>query len=47
MGQWGPSVLQMLKIALLDPAYVGQDQSRVVGEDTGPSVPYTSHVFGN
>ena len=29
-------------ITPIDPAKVGQDQSRVVGEDTGPSVAYAS-----
>ena len=29
-------------ITPLDPAEVGQDQSRVVGGDTGPSVAYAS-----
>ena len=45
--QWGPLVLQVREIALLDPFKVGQDQTRVVGGDTEPSVPYTSHVFDN
>ena len=31
--------------APLDPAEVGQDQSRVVGWDTWPSVLHTSHIF--
>ena len=30
---------------MLDPAKVGKDQNRVVGGDTGISVPHTSHVF--
>ena len=28
-------------------AEVGCDRNRVVGSDTGPRVPHTSHVFGN
>ena len=40
-------MLQVREIALLDPFKVGQDQTRVVGGDTEPSVPYTSHVFDN
>ena len=35
-------MLQVREIALLDPFKVGQDQTRVVGGDTEPSVPYTS-----
>ena len=33
----------MREIAPLNPGQVGQDKSRVVGEDTGPSIPHTSH----
>ena len=29
----------------LDPAEEGQDNDRVMGGDTGPSVPHTSHIF--
>ena len=43
--QWGPLVLQVREIALLDPAKVGQDQRRVVGGDIEPSAPRTGHVF--
>ena len=43
--QWGPLVLQVREIALLDPAKVGQDQRRVVGGDIEPSAPHTGHVF--
>ena len=42
--QWGPIELQVREITLLDPAKVGQDQSRAVGGDTEPSVPHTGHV---
>ena len=35
----------MCEIAPLDPDEVGQDQSRVVDGDTGPSVSHTSHLF--
>ena len=35
----------MGKISLLDSGEVGQDQSRVLGGDTGPPVPHTSHLF--
>ena len=35
----------MCEIALLDPAEEGQDKDTVVGGDTGPSVPNTSHTF--
>ena len=34
--------LQVCEIVPLDPAEVRQDQSRVVGGDTGPSVAYAS-----
>ena len=37
----------MHEIALLDLAKVGKEQIRVVGGDTGISVPHTSHVFDN
>ena len=37
--------LQMPKIGPLDPAVVGQEQSRLGGGDTGPLVPHTSHIF--
>ena len=40
--EWSPPWLQARKIALLDPAEVGQDQNRVLGGDDGPSVPHTS-----
>ena len=33
------------EIAPLDPAEKGEDQSRVVGWVTRPSVPHTSHLF--
>ena len=43
--QWGPLVLQVREIALLDPAaVVGQDQRRVVGGDIEPSAPHTGYV---
>ena len=35
----------MCKIAPLDPAEEGQDQNRVVGGDTGPSVAHTSLIL--
>ena len=35
----------MYEIALFDKADVGQDQIRVVGRDTGPSIPHTSRLF--
>ena len=35
----------MYEIAPLDPAEIGQDQSRVVGRDFRPSIPHTSHLF--
>ena len=35
----------MRAIAPLNPGEVGQDQSRVVGEDTGPSIDHTSQAF--
>ena len=41
---WGPHGLPMCKIAPYL-AEVVQDQSRVVGGGTRPSVPHTSHVF--
>ena len=34
-----------VRLPPLDPAEEGQDQGRVVGGDTGPSVPHTSHIF--
>ena len=37
--------LQASKIAPLDPAKVGKDQSRVLGGDDGPFVPHTSRVL--
>ena len=40
---WGPYGLPMCKIAPYL-AEVVQDQSRVVGGDTGPSVLHTSHL---
>ena len=43
--QWGLLGLQVHVIAPLDPAKVGPDQSSVVGRDTEPSVPHTSHMF--
>ena len=42
---WAPPGLQVLEIAPLNPGEVGEDQSRVVGADTGPSIPHTSHAF--
>ena len=33
------------EIAPLDPAEKGEDQSRVVGRVTRPSIPHTSHLF--
>ena len=44
---WAPPGLQVREIALLNPGEVGQDQSRVVGEDTGPSLAHTSQIFDN
>ena len=41
----GPLVLQVCEIAPLDPAEIGQDQSRVAGGDTGPSIPHSAHLF--
>ena len=41
----GSPGLQVCEIALLDPAKKEQDKDRVVGGDTGPSVPHTSHIF--
>ena len=38
----GPLGSQICEIAPLDPAEIGQDQNRVVGGDTGPSVPQTT-----
>ena len=35
----------MCVIVHLEPSEVRQDQSRVVGGDTGPSVAHTSHIF--
>ena len=43
--EWSPPWSQARKIAPLDPAEVGQDQSRVLGGDTGPPVPHISHLF--
>ena len=43
--QWDPLRLQAHEIGPLDPAEVEPAQSRVVGGDTGPSVPSTSHIF--
>ena len=40
-----PFWLQVYKITPLDPSEVGQDQSRVVGGDNGPSVPHSSHFL--
>ena len=42
---WGSPGLQVCEIAPLDPAEKEKDQGRVVGGDTGPSVPHTSHIF--
>ena len=36
----------MCKIAPLDPAEEGQDQGKVVGGNTGPSVPHTNGSKG-
>ena len=35
----------MCVIVHLEPSEVRQDQSRVVGGDTGPSVAHTNHIF--
>ena len=35
----------MSKIAPLGPAEAGQEQSRVLGGDTGPSILYASHIL--
>ena len=40
---WSPPGLQVRDFAPL--AEVGQDQSRVVGGNTRPSLPHTSHIF--
>ena len=40
-----PVGLQVHEIGPLDPAVVGQEQSRLGGGDTGPLVPHTSHIF--
>ena len=37
----------MGEIPPLSPAEVGGGQNRVVGGDTGPRVPHTTHVFGD
>ena len=37
----------MGEISPLDPAEVGQDQSRVMGGDTWPSILNISHLFDN
>ena len=37
--------LKMPRIGPLDPAVVGQEQSRLGGGDAGPLVPHTSHIF--
>ena len=42
---WAPPGLQVREIVPLNPGEVGQDQSRVVGEDTGPSLAHTSQIF--
>ena len=42
---WAPPGLQVREIAHLNPGEVGQDQSRVLGEDTRPSISHTSHIF--
>ena len=42
---WGPIGSHVCKIIPLDPAEIGQDQSRVVGVDTGLSVPHRSQLF--
>ena len=44
---WSPLGSQLVEITPKDPAEIGQDQSRVMGGDTGPSVLYTSHLFDN
>ena len=41
----GPLGLRVHGIAPLNPAELGQYQSRVVGGDTGSSVPYRGHIF--
>ena len=47
LGLWlSPPWLQLREIAPLGPAEVGQDQIRVVGGDTRPSIPYASHILG-
>ena len=43
--QWGPIGLQVQENIPQDPAEVGKHQSSVVGKNTGPSVPHTSHIF--
>ena len=43
--KWVPLGMQVCEIDPLDPAEDGQEQSRVVSGDTGPSAPYTSHIF--
>ena len=43
--QWSPVGSQVCKFGPLDPAEERQDQGRVVGGDTGLSVPHTSHIF--
>ena len=42
---WAPPGLQVREILPRNPGEVGQDQSRVVGEDTGPSLAHTSQIF--
>ena len=40
-----PLGCRSVRLPPLDPAEEGQDLSRVVGGDTGPSVSHTSHIF--
>ena len=42
---WGLLGSQVYEIALLDQADVGQDQIRVFGKETGPSIIHTSRLF--
>ena len=43
---WGSPGAKVCEIAPLDTAQEGQDQGRVVGGDTGPSVPHTDGSKG-
>ena len=45
MLQWDPLRLQARENGPLDPAEVEPAQTRVVGGDTGPSDPNTSHIL--